>query len=142
MNRRSCFVYGPLLDPDALARLAPTANFERVAHLPEHRLGFTASGHPVVVADDGHTVWGCVFEMSPDELESVVDSRHHPGTTRVTGWAVDRDGDRTLVDFVSGPDGGTPDPERVASMVRGARHWELPAGWIVGLEDLIDPFEL
>ncbi len=30
----------------------------------------------------------------------------------------------------------TPDPKYMEQVVRGARHWSLPTGWVAGLEDL------
>lgn len=113
--------------------------FERIAHLPAHRLGFDPSGAAVVVADEGHTVWGGVFTMDEAEVDQV--AAIHADHDAETAWAVDREGDRFEVLVFSGRDGGRAGERAVAHMLAGARHWNLPAGWVVGLEDLIDPFE-
>jgi hypothetical protein len=140
VSHSRCFLFGIYLDPSLLGEIAPTANFERIAHLPAHRLGFSESGVPIVAPDEGHIVWGGVFTVSDADLAVI--AAHHEGEAKpMTAWAVDRDGDRFEVVVFSGPDGGQAGEKEIAHMVRGARHWELPAGWVVGLEDLIDPFE-
>jgi len=139
VTRQRLFVYGALLDPALLAGTIPDAVFERIAHLPAHRLGFARDGDPVVVADEGHTVWGGVFTVTDAGLAALATeySDRHPSTA----WAVDREGDRFEVVVFSGDDGGRAGEAAVTHMLAGARHWELPTGWVVGLEDLIDPFE-
>ncbi|MGH8911751.1 MAG: gamma-glutamylcyclotransferase [Acidimicrobiia bacterium] len=140
MTASRCFLYGALLDPSLIADIAPGACFERIAHLPAHRLGFGASGTPVVVPDEGHTVWGGVFNVSEAEISAIADA-YAESDEPSPAWAVDREGDRFEVLVFSGADGGKASEADIDHMVRGARHWELPAGWVVGLEDLIDPFE-
>lgn len=140
LNPPRCFLYGILLDPSLLAEVAPGARFERIAHLPAHRLAFALSGTAVVVPDEGHTVWGGVFTVSAADVAAIA-AAHKEFTDPTPAWAVDREGDRFEVLVFSGPDGGKPDENEVTHMVAGARHWELPAGWVVGLEELIDPFE-
>ncbi len=137
----SCFVYGRLLDPSLLAKAAPGASFDRIAHLPAHRLAFSESGEPVIVGDEGHTVWGAVFVVPDDQLDALGEAEASKSTRRATTQAVDREGERVEVVVFSAPAGGRPDEAKVGHMVQGARRWELPAGWVVGLEDLLDPFE-
>lgn len=138
MADHSCFLYGSLLDPRLLGELAPGATFDRVAYLSGFRLAFATSGRPVVVPDQGHTVWGAVFRLPTADLAV---SLTHLGAAKHNTWAIDRAGERIDVAVYSGPDGGHPNEEQVGHMLAGARHWELPAGWVAGLEDLIDPFE-
>ena len=140
MKERLCFLYGPILDPARLESVAPEATFDRIAHLPAHRLAFAPDGAPVVVADDGHTVWGGVFSV-PDGRINDLAGASFADPVVTSSWAVDRDGNRLEVALVSAADGGQATPEAVEDMVTGARHWGLPTGWIVGLEDLLDPFE-
>ncbi len=140
VSESRCFLFGAFLDPSVLDQVAPAASFERIAHLPAHRLGFSESGVAVVVPDEGHTVWGGVFRISDDAMTALV-AAHPGGIEPSTAWAVDREGDRFEVTVFTAADGGSPAEDQVDHMVRGARHWELPAGWVVGLEDLIDPFE-
>lgn len=134
-------MYGASLDPDRLEAAAPDAEFDRIAHLPEHRLSFSPSGAPVVVADEHHTVWGAVFVVPATQTEALLD----PELDGDAGWtsavAVDRNGERLPVEVPSAPDGGRPNETSVDRMLAGARHWGLPTGWVVGLEDLLDPFE-
>lgn len=139
MSDHLCFIYGSLLDPALLKEAAPAASFDRIAHLPSFRLGFSPAGTPVVVADEGHTVWGGIFAVRQHELAAI--GRARPGASPLSAWAVDRGGARREVQLFSSPDGGRPNESEVAHMLNGARHWKLPAGWVIGLEDLIDPFE-
>lgn len=124
---------------------APGAVFRFTAHYPETRLEFVDSdAHgpvPTLIADAGHTVWGAVFEIPSDEVEAVTAAEQSQG--RVAAWsekAVDREGNKhTCLTFVAkdAPNGShRPDEEYLAAMIKGARHWSLPAGWVLGLEDL------
>jgi hypothetical protein len=141
------FAYDALLDPDELARSAPSAEFLFTAHYPETRLDFTADGDgepgPTLVRDPGHTVWGAVFLVPRSEADHLVSAMR--GTGRVPGLqdqkAVDRDGNKhdCLTFVIPGePVEQRPPAPYFEAMVRGARHWELPAGWVLGLEDLAE----
>ena len=139
------FAYSSLLDPDRLGQVAPDAKFLFTAHFPETRLDFVESPDhgavPTLIEESGHTVWGAVFEVQGAQIQSLVDAEEAEG--RVSGWthrAVDREGNKhECLTFVAkgSPDGvSRPDAPYLASMIRGARHWSLPAGWVMGLEDL------
>ncbi|HEX6947175.1 MAG TPA: gamma-glutamylcyclotransferase family protein [Acidimicrobiia bacterium] len=139
------FAYDALLDPDTLSGVAPGAEFLLVAHYPETRLGFVSvpdgGVHPTLIRDPGHTVWGAVFSVPATELDALVALAEADG--RSTGYddqrAVDREGNKhDCVVLVAEGDPASPDPGYVAAMIRGARHWNLPAGWVIGLEDLVD----
>jgi hypothetical protein len=123
-----------------MSKVAPAARFDRIAHLPAHRLGFNEDGQPVAIADEEHTLWGAMFAVPDDQFGDFVSAAS--GTvTLSTAWAVDRAGERFQVGVLSGTDQGRPDDPVVEHMLTGARHWQLPAGWVAGLEDLIDPYE-
>ncbi|MGB8361102.1 MAG: gamma-glutamylcyclotransferase family protein [Acidimicrobiia bacterium] len=139
------FAYGSLLDPDRISKVAPGSRFLFTAHFPETRMGFVPSEDseavPTLVKESGHTVWGGVFEIPPGDLDSLVAAEEAEG--RKPGFdvkAVDREGNKyDCLTFVSPvePNGEhRPSPEYLASMVNGAKHWSLPAGWVMGLEDL------
>ena len=139
------FAYTAFLDPDRLQAVAPDARFAFTAHFPETKLSFVPSDDdvaiPSLIADSGHTVWGGVFEIPDSQVASLTEAEEAEG--RVAGWdqkAVDREGNKyDCLTFVAK---GSPDGERIPngdylkSMIRGARHWSLPAGWVMGLEDL------
>lgn len=139
------FAYAAFLDPDRIGEVAPNAKFLFTAHFPETRLVFVESdpegGLPTLVSDAGHTVWGGVFEIPADEVSALTAAEKTEG--RVAAWnsqAVDREGNKhDCLTFVSqAEENGEhhPNSEYLASMVNGARHWSLPAGWVMGLEDL------
>lgn len=127
-----------------MTEAAPGARFLFTAHFPEVRLVFVANGSgPVasLVASPGSTVWGGIFEVPKAEVEQLVSIEAAEG--RNPTWemkAVDRAGNKhECLAFVTDGNGAgveKPSPEYLATMIRGARHWNLPAGWVVGLEDL------
>jgi len=133
------FAYASFLDPDRIGKVAPGAKFLFTAHYPETKLSFVGSGGNGATAtltrDPAHTVWGGVFEIPDDEVDALVSAEAHEG--RTPGFdhkAVDRAGNKhDCLAFVAA---GSPNTEYLDSMIRGARHWSLPAGWVMGLEDL------
>ncbi len=140
------FAYTAFLDPDRLNAVAPDAQFAFTAHFPETKLTFVESEDgtgaiPTLVADSGHTVWGGVFEVPDSQVAALTEAEEAEG--RVAGWdqkAVDREGNKyDCLTFVAkgSPNGDhRPDSDYLVAMVNGARHWSLPAGWVLGLEDL------
>jgi hypothetical protein len=140
------FAYASLLDPQQLAETAPGARFLFSAHFPETRLVFVANGAAPVaslVESPGSTVWGGVFDVPRAEVDDLVLREAREG--RAPTWemkAVDRAGNKhDCLAFVAdsgGVEPGKPSPEYLKNMIRGARHWKLPAGWVVGLEDIAD----
>lgn len=139
------FAYASLLDPDLINRVSPGAKFLFTAHYPETKLDFVASPDvvalPTLVKEAGHTVWGGVFEIPETELDSLIAAEQAEG--RVPGFdhkAVDREGNKydCLAFVATGESNGDhrPSPDYLAAMIRGAKHWSLPAGWVMGLEDL------
>lgn len=141
------FAYGALLDPDCMAKAAPGSRFLFTAHYPETRLVFADSPDhgaiPTLAKESGHTVWGGVFEVPSDAVDSLIAAERAEG--RRPGFdqkAVDREGNKyDCLAFVAvqKPNGEQrPTPEYLESMVNGAKHWSLPAGWVMGLEDLAE----
>ena len=139
------FAYGSFLDPDRISGVAPGADFKFIAHYPETKLDFVANGSigamPTLIRDPGHTVWGGVFEIPDDEVEALIAAEESEG--RSPGFdhkAVDREGKKhdCLAFVASGQpsDEHLPSPDYLELMIRGARHWSLPAGWVMGLLDL------
>ena len=145
VNTTLYFAYASFLDPDRIGDVAPRARFLFTAHFPETKLVFIdsegAEGLPSLLADAGHTVWGGVFEVPDEEVPALIDAEEGEG--RVAGWdakAVDREGNKhDCLTFVAkaSPNGERhPGQGHLASMIKGAKHWSLPAGWVMGLEDL------
>jgi len=137
------FAYGGLLDPARLEEVAPGAELVLVAHLPETRLTFpSVDGLPSVEPASGHTVWGAIFSVSDDELEAIAKAEAAEGRhPRTDLRAVDRAGSKhDVVTFVSpgAAEDNPPSSPYMEQVVRGARHWSLPTGWVVGLEELTE----
>jgi gamma-glutamylcyclotransferase len=141
------FAYGALLDPERLEPVAPTAEFRFIAHLPETKLTFpNPDGVPSVEPAPGNTVWGAVFEVAGEEGKAIARAEAKEGRLPRTDFrAVDRAGRKyEVVTFTSRTEtapspndtGHVPDPVYMRQVVKGARHWNLPTGWVAGLEDL------
>jgi hypothetical protein len=135
------FAYGALLDPDLLDKVAPAAKFLFIAHLPETRLSFpTVEGFPSVEPATGHTVWGGVFEVTDKDSEAIAAAEAEEGRGRRSDLrAVDRAGNKYDVVTFHHADSGddhAPSSSYMQRVVKGARHWSLPTGWVAGLEDL------
>jgi gamma-glutamylcyclotransferase (GGCT)/AIG2-like uncharacterized protein YtfP len=139
------FAYGSLLDPELIATAAPGSKFLFTAHFPETKLDFVPSREngpvPTLIKESGHTVWGGVFEVPDEAIESLTKAEKAQG--RQPGFdakAVDREGNKydCLTFVATGEPNGEarPKPEYLDSMINGAKHWSLPAGWVMGLEDL------
>jgi cation transport regulator ChaC len=139
------FAYASLLEPGRLSAAAPGAAFKFTAHFPETRLVFVESdqvvGLPTLSPESGHTVWGAVFEVPDSEVGSLTEAEESQG--RVADWdakAVDREGNKyQCLTFVAKNGSNAshgPDADLLEAMIKGARHWSLPAGWVMGLEDL------
>lgn len=146
-NTTLYFAYGSLLDPDRIAKAAPGSKFLFTAHFPETKLDFVTTAQdgavPTLTKESGHTVWGGVFEIPGEAVDSLTTAERAEG--REPGFdvkAVDREGNKyDCLTFVSPaePNGELkPTPEYLKSMINGARHWSLPAGWVMGLEDLAE----
>ena len=139
------FAYTSLLDPDRISSVAPGAKFLFTAHYPETRLDFVPASSDgalaTLVHDPAHTVWGGVFEIPADQVDSLIGAEKAEG--RVPGFehmAVDREGNKhdCLTFIAPGEPNGSqrPSSDYLESMIRGAKYWSLPAGWVMGLQDL------
>jgi hypothetical protein len=140
------FAYTSLLDPERMSVAAPGARFLFAAHYPETRLVFVANGSgpvPTLIEVAGSTVWGGVFEIPAGDIAQLTRAEAEEG--RAPGWepkAIDRAGNKhdclTFVSEVPPTETSLPTSAYLDAMIRGARHWKLPAGWVVGLEDLAE----
>jgi len=134
-----------------MAGVAPDAEFQFIAHLPEWGLEFTIDAPgwtgtlPVIAPTPGSTVWGAVYavpQSNYEELEILEMRERRTATTTVE--AMDRTGRRhqVIVHLGNGtaPDNGKEQPSRqyLDLMLNGSRHWNLPAGWIAGLEEHLE----
>ncbi|HEX6221975.1 MAG TPA: gamma-glutamylcyclotransferase family protein, partial [Acidimicrobiia bacterium] len=77
------FAYGSLLDPDRIAKAAPGSKFLFTAHFPETKLGFVNSSSngaiPTLTKESGNTVWGGVFEIPDDAVDSLIEAEKEEG---------------------------------------------------------------
>lgn len=141
-------MYDIRLSAAELARVAPGAVLVAPAHLGETRLVFTIPGPdgdrlPSISEEPGHTVWGAVFDVPEAEIGALDDAERAEGRVRVDGRrAVDREGTAyevfTHLAHEQGEE-GEPAREYLARIVAGSRELGLPAGWVIGLEELAGP---
>ena len=144
------FAYTALLSPDRMSETAPSAEFRFIAHLPETELVFPIlddrwkGGLPSVRPMAGNTVWGAVFEIPADRIGDLDPAERSEGRIPSDGFrAVDRQGRgyRVRTHAAESSDEATvshfPSRGYMDLVVRGARRWGLPTGWVAGLEERI-----
>ncbi len=142
------FAFTGNVAPQRLAESAPGAEFTFVAHLPEWRLVFAhehpewGGGLPSAEPDPGNTVWGVVFEVSKADLSSLDEAEAGEGREQAKVEIMDRNGRRheVVTHLYPGVVNGEvrPSAEYLKMMLEGSRHWQLPAGWIAGLEEHLE----
>lgn len=128
-----------------MAAVAPGAEFQFIAHLPQYGLDFPMSnrtwkgGLPTVKPVDGSTVWGAVFDVPKADFAALDAIETSEKRVAANVEAMDRTGKRhqVTVHLHEGRRNGSypPSPEYLKLMLSGSRHWSLPAGWIAGLEE-------
>ena len=139
------FAYTARIAPDEMATVAPGAEFQFIAHLPQWGLDFPMKnrtwngGLPTVKPEEGSTVWGAVFSVPDEDFDSLDAVETSEKRKATTVEAMDRTGKRhqVTVHMHEGRRNGSypPSPEYLQIMLSGSRHWSLPAGWIAGLEE-------
>lgn len=140
------FAYDANIAPTRLTALAPGAEFQFIAHLPEWKMEYTirngSGGLPSVRPEPGNTVWGAVFAVPTAELAKIDLAEAAEGRARTTTQAMDREGKRhdvvTHVGTKKARSPLAPEPKHVRLMVDGGRHWKLPAGWVAALQEHLD----
>ncbi len=142
------FAFTGTVAPERLAEAAPGAEFTFVAHLPEWRLVFAhedaewGGGLPSAEPGPGNTVWGVVFEVSKAELAAIGEIEAREGREAATVEIMDRNGRRheVVTHLYSGVANGElrPSADYIKLMLEGGRHWQLPAGWLAGLEEHLE----
>ena len=128
-----------------MSEVAPGAEFQFIAHLPEWGLEFPVEssdwggGLPTVTPEAGSTVWGAVFSVADGDLAQLDAAEGAEERVRTTVEAMDRTGRRhqvlVHVHEANGNGSYRPSANYLKVMLEGSRHWSLPAGWIAGLEE-------
>lgn len=134
-----------------MAAVAPGAEFQFIAHLPEWGLDFPITDAawggalPAITPEPGSTVWGAVYEIGKADLARLEEIESNEQRTSREVEAMDRTGKRhqVLVHLSdsgsnSNGNGSSPSSRYLALMVSGSRHWNLPVGWIAGLEEHLE----
>jgi gamma-glutamylcyclotransferase (GGCT)/AIG2-like uncharacterized protein YtfP len=147
------FAYNARISPEEMLEVAPSAQFEFIAHLPEWGLDFPIANDtwggslPAVKPESGSTVWGAVYEISETDLAKLNDVEAGEQRAAQTIEAMDRNGRRhqVIVHLLDGDattangNGSTrPSADYLRLMVDGSKHWSLPFGWIAGLEEHLE----
>lgn len=146
------FAYNARISPEQMKKVAPEAEFQFIAHLPEWGLEFPIANEswggtlPAVKPEPGSTVWGAVYELPDDDLKALDQIEAEEQRVGRTAEAMDRTGKRHQVVVhlldgkatANGNGNGRPAPDYLELMVAGSKHWSLPFGWIAGLEEHLD----
>jgi hypothetical protein len=134
-----------------MAAAAPGAEFQFIAHLPEWGLDFPIANTdwdgalPAIRPEAGSTVWGAVYEIGKSDLARLdeIESKEQRSSRIIE--AMDRTGKRhdVLVHLAkngssTNGNGSAPSFRYLSLMVSGSRHWNLPVGWIAGLEEHLE----
>ncbi len=98
-----------------------------------------------MIPESGSTVWGAVFSVPQREMKMLDGVELDEQRNRVESDAIDRSGRRhrvALHEAAAVNDSElAPSPEYLARMLAGSRHWGLPIGWTVGLDDRLTDAE-
>ncbi|GMQ94033.1 MAG: gamma-glutamylcyclotransferase [Acidimicrobiia bacterium] len=139
------FAYTARIAPEHMAEVAPNATFEYIAHLPEWGLFFPITGRswngglPTAAPDPGSTVWGVVYRVADGDMSAIDTVEAEEGRSQTNIDAIDRSGKRHCVTThladLETEVSLAPSHEYLSIMVSGSKHWGLPAGWVVGLQD-------
>jgi len=135
-----------------MKKVAPQAQFQFIAHLPEWGLEFPIADDtwggtlPAVKPETGSTVWGAVYEVPAGDLDDLNEVEAREQRSAHTVEAMDRTGHRHQVvvhlldgePSANGNGSSRPSADYLRLMVDGSRHWSLPFGWIAGLEEHLE----
>lgn len=149
------FAYGSNMDADQMKCRCPSAEFKCRAKLPDHRLAFTRKssnrgcGVADVVPDEDKDVWGVVYDIDEqdvaclDRCEGYRPRRPKQCNAYVREeCTVIEEGDperpsKVWTYFANPlPDPPPPSDEYMQTIIRGARHWGLPKGYVQKLEGI------
>jgi gamma-glutamylcyclotransferase len=141
------FAYGSNMGRTVMAALCPGNRCLGRAELPGHRLAFTrrsvrtGTGVADVLAAEGHSVWGVLYELD-ERMLAAIDAKEG------NGWAYRRvqvlvrpDGREPLVAAqayaVIAPEETEvrPSPEYLRALLEPARAHSLPEGYIAAIAD-------
>lgn len=91
-------------------------------------------------------MWGAVFSIPQHEMATLDHIERSEQRHRIESEAIDRSGRRHRVSLHQAVDTTDseldPSAEYLGRMLNGSRHWQLPIGWIVSLDDrLVDTSE-
>lgn len=146
------FAYNARISPNEMKEVAPHAQFQFIAHLPEWGLDFPIADDawggalPAVKPESGSTVWGAVYEIPERDVDNLNEVEAREQRSARTVEAMDRTGKRHQVVVhlldgdasANGNGSSSPSAEYLRLMVDGSRHWSLPFGWIAGLEEHLE----
>jgi len=139
------FAYGSNMDPKQMAERCPGSKAIGSARLADHRLAFVwdspgwGGGVGTVVPAPGDEVWGVLWELT-GENEKTLDGYEGVENDVYTKErvALDASGERVnaLIYIATDTRAKEPSARYVDALVRGARAFSLPTGYIEHLRGL------
>ena len=139
------FAYGSNMHCAVMRKHAPTAQPLRPARLEGYRFVITADGYASVAPDRSRCVHGLLWRLTPrdrvtlDLWENIANGLYRAEMLPVRDAGGRR---RVLVYVARRRPLGRPRPGYMEIVVKAAREWELPAGYIASLEEWLPQRQL
>lgn len=145
------FAYGSNMNWGQMQRRCPSSRFVCVARLPNYEFGITRHsrlrncGTANVFPADGKEAWGIVYEVNDGDL-LILDDFEDGYRRQIISVFPRDDGEGPLraLTYLAAVETNVPLPnsEYKRLILEGARHWNLPAAYLMALETIptaIDP---
>jgi len=147
------FAYGSNMEVCEITEPCPSADFRCTATLRDHRIAFTrmsrrrGCGVADVLPEKGHDVWGVVYDIPEPELPAL-DAKEGYKLGRAKNAYVRRDvtvyeaGNQlkpmVVCTYFAEREASPPLPNECykKTILRGARHWNLPDHYIAELDQI------
>ena len=143
------FAYGSNMDCAQMRERCPSTKFVCIASFKDHQLAFTRKsrnrgcGVADVVSSHGKTVWGVVFDISENDLLTLdrnegVNSNSYVRRTETIFQNGDESKLLNVFIYFAVPQDNPPLPnqEYKGLIVSGAKFWNLPADYVLELENI------
>ena len=131
------FAYGANMSRAVMRRYAPAARALGPAALADHRFVITGDGYASMLPERGSRVHGVLWRITPQDRVALDGWENIAGGLyRAVTLPVRQAGRRVpALVYLARPSGeGRPKPGYIELVVAAAREWQLPAGYIDGLQ--------
>jgi len=143
------FAYGSNMDWAQMRERCHSAEYVCIAVLKNHRLAFTRKsinrgcGVSDVLPEEGRNVWGVVYRIPDNEMPHLdskegINSHSYVRCSRTVFQNGDESTCLSVEIYFAVPQNNPPLPNQTYKdlILSGARHWKLPTGYIIELEQI------